>query len=664
MAATKHWISIFLVLVCTVAGSQSILNKNISVSNPSTPINSALKDIEKAGDFYFSYNPNHLPTDSIVSLEFENKKVRLVLDQLFDGRLIYKESGRHLILQPNPKYKKVLPVVRKKTTYRVTGYIVDKKSGNTISKVTVYDVDKKNTTVTNAKGYYELELNTNKDFLGIRYSNSLYYDTIVVIQPDQSQSLNIEMTPNVIIEKIEPKPLTVEQSKEMPSRDVEDLALVKWVVPESQLRLSANILESFDNIPAQISLVPKLGTNNLISGAMINNFSLNLLAGYAHGVNGIEVGGLVNVIKDNVNGLQASGLSNVVGGDVNGLQVSGLSNNVRGSIRGLQAAGFSNIVLDTIHGVQVSGFSNVIRGGLKGAQIAGFSNVSTQNVDGLQLSGFSNVAFKDVLVAQGSGFMNLGRNVGGLQAAGFTNIARGTVSGAQVAGFVNVGKHVNASQIAGFINVAKKVNGVQIAGFINVAKEVGGSQIGFINIADTLGGASIGFFNFVRKGYHKVELGTTDAFTGKFAFKTGTRYFYNIFSTGAIFDAQQKPLWGIGYGLGTEPRFNKKLVMNIDITGHLMLTDELFTLHGWEENGTTVEGVNWNAFTRLDLNLGVPLFKERAFLFGGPSVNVYFASEYPNQRTNFPFAVDPAFRDVNDETATSAWIGWQVGLRF
>ena len=56
--------------------------------------------------------------------------------------------------------------------------------------------------------------------------------------------------------------------------------------------------------PVQISFVTPLGTNGMESWKVINNFSLNMFAGYNGGVQGVEIAGFHNQIKEDVVGLQ------------------------------------------------------------------------------------------------------------------------------------------------------------------------------------------------------------------------------------------------------------------------------------------------------------------------------------------------------------------------
>ena len=151
------------------------------------------------------------------------------------------------------------------------------------------------------------------------------------------------------------------------------------------IRLSRPRTSIEDTRLAQVSLLPNIGTNMKMSGLVENRFSLNIFAGYALGVNGIEVGGLVNSDRKDVRGFQLGGLGNVVGGTTSGVQIGGLFNNNRKNMVGLQMAGISNVIMDTIQGVQISGISNILRGTMYGWQVAGINNFTTESVDGVQV---------------------------------------------------------------------------------------------------------------------------------------------------------------------------------------------------------------------------------------------------------------------------------------
>lgn len=120
--------------------------------------------------------------------------------------------------------------------------------------------------------------------------------------------------------------------------------------------------------PAQVSLLPPLSSNWLANARTVNTYSLNVLAGYSAGVSRLELGGLLNVVRDSVHGLQAAGLANVTGTDVRGVQLAGLANVNGGAVRGVQGAGLVNIARDDARGLQIAGWANITGGAVHARQ--------------------------------------------------------------------------------------------------------------------------------------------------------------------------------------------------------------------------------------------------------------------------------------------------------
>lgn len=143
----------------------------------------------------------------------------------------------------------------------------------------------------------------------------------------------------------------------------------------------------------QMSLITPLGTNGLSSWKTINNFSINIVAGYAGGVNGAEFSGLLSVLKQDMKGVQFAGFANAVTGLLTGIQISGFGNVATGSARGFQASGFGNYARGG-KATQISGFGNVSAKDLKGAQIAGAVNINGGHLKGVQISGLFNFTRK------------------------------------------------------------------------------------------------------------------------------------------------------------------------------------------------------------------------------------------------------------------------------
>ena len=645
-----------------------ILTRKITLNLENKRTEEILNELSRKGRFYFSYSSDLVQKNKVISIKGKNISVQEFIKQIFGDELVPVEIGKYIILKPNIKTEddnsSGINTRKEGELYTITGYIIDASTGQRLSNATIYEVGKTNSVLTNIDGFYKLNISTKADNLGLVYSSHNFKDTVIVVQP-ANHSINMRLKPvEIAPEQIENKGLESLEVEKDSITQLEMLPLVKFAVNKRQFNLSKN-LEFIEKQHFQISLIPKFGTNRLMSGNVENNVSLNILGGYSYAVKGIELGYFLNIVREDVVGFQASGFSNIVGGNTKGVQIAGFSNNNRKSIKGVQIAGFSNIVLDTISGIQVSGFSNVLKGKLKGLQLSGFSNVSTENVDGVQISGFNNFARKDVNFAQITGFANYGKNiggaqlsgffnkghdVGGAQIAGFANFSNGTIKGLQVAGFINIAEKVKSAQIGGFANIsAQEITGLQFAAFLNLANKVKGLQVGFINIADSVSGLSLGFLSIVLQGFHKPELSFDETKFGRLSIKTGTNHFYNIFSGGI--NLQNPDNWTIGYGAGTEFRTKRKFYLAFDLITSYIKED-------FKEFEKT------NILIKFETLFGWNLIKSSGFSIG-PSFNL-FISDWKDGEGNFLSTLPPyeLFSHQDGFYKVCGWIGGVLTFRF
>ena len=584
------------------------LKKEISIHLDEAELRQILPKIGEAADFQFSYNAAIIPGDSMVIVDASNKKVENILEDLLGKGIRYKVLGNHVILlaEDNKKSQRT----NEKIDYTISGYIYDALSGEIISEASIYEVDEKLISATDTRGYYSLTLPSDQEKRMVSYSKTGYNDTLIVVRPSDQASIDI---------RLYPKQAEIKGSglKALPPDDVHERTLVAALVPGKAIIASENI-PLIEERFLQVSFLPFVGSNHVVSGLITNRFSLNILAGYSEGLRGFELGGLFNIDRNNVNGIQIGGLGNIVGKDIRGIQVAGLFNVNGGSLDGLQVAGLSNLVMDTIRGVQLAGFINALRGTMYGPQISGFANFTSENVDGAQISGFTNIALKDVRAGQVSGFANYAKDVGGVQAAGFANIVSGTN------------------------------NGIQVAGFMNLAKELNGYQLSVFNFSDTVSsGVPIGFLSFVRKGYHTVEFSTDEFFRANMAFKTGVRKFYNILSAGMSED-----WFEAGYGIGSQLRFSEKWKMSFDLTSSYVLN-----------RARPAENIYMHF--KFSPKLDFKVFKHLT-LTAGPSLNLFgdisaTSSDYNNPSLLFSH---PLQGFPNSSSEMQMWIGGTIGFRF
>ncbi len=328
---------------------------------------------------------------------------------------------------------------------------------------------------------------------------------------------------------------------------------------------SLDTIENLENRFVQISVLPFFGTNFASNENIVHNLSINLIAGITQHVHGVELGGMLNLTRQNMYGVQAAGFGNVV----------------NGQIRGVQIAGFGNTALKEVVGAQIAGFGNVTKENVNGAQIAGFGNYAS-DIDGIQVAGFSSVATQ--------------------------------IQGFQVAGFINQTQKINGAQIAGFLNKTEEIKGVQIAGFLNLSKKVNGLQIAPFNICDTIEkGAVIGVFNWVKNGVPHFEIESNDMFHTQVNIKSGNEYFYQFTSVGFRMNGTDSR-WGFGLGFGTQKKLTKRTYTSLELLGMTNHAVEKFDF----ESGVSAD---------LRLNFGIKFGKGNQSLNIGPILHTYFLRE-------------------------------------
>ena len=88
----------FLLVVHFTFGQKSVLKRTINYSASNERLEDVLLDIANAGEFSFSYNPDLIPIDSLMSLTVENYSIKEVLQVILGNELELKISGNHLVI--------------------------------------------------------------------------------------------------------------------------------------------------------------------------------------------------------------------------------------------------------------------------------------------------------------------------------------------------------------------------------------------------------------------------------------------------------------------------------------------------------------------------------------------------------------------------------------
>ncbi|WP_247237923.1 STN and carboxypeptidase regulatory-like domain-containing protein [Telluribacter sp. SYSU D00476] len=421
----KAFLLVLIFLVSHSLMAQPLLENRISIKVNNERIEEVLRQIGEKGGFSFSYSPDVIDVKARVSVNATNQSIREILNEIFKGSVTFKERRKYIIL-----HKVAAEPERQPDNFFLNGYIIDKKTGERLRDASIYEANSLVSTVSNEYGYYRIKLPTAHPNLRLEVRKEEYSARSIEVTRRQDYYLTISLTPDTIrhIERQNPRILSrhdtvqsrVEPRVEIPrtpqvvsapvpaaepdtvapaSRPAYTLkerlqevgdAFVYAFASTKQAIHTENITDTLYR-PFQASILPFIGTNHQLSGNVINDVSLNLIAGYSLGVGALEVGGLVNIVRWDVQGIQVAGLANLVGRDVQGIQIAGFGNLNIGEFRGVQIAGTANATAEDFRGLQISGWANVVGRRLNGWQVTPGLNYARVVEKGHQL-GFINYA--------------------------------------------------------------------------------------------------------------------------------------------------------------------------------------------------------------------------------------------------------------------------------
>jgi hypothetical protein len=401
-------LAVWLFLFNYHLSAQSKLDSRISIRARQMVLSSLLDTIGKRNNFYFSYSNDHVSVDSLVSLHVTNMPLRSVLDTLFRNKIDYKESPGYVILRPAPNNMTLQAEgdIGKDQNYYITGYVMDERTKLAVPKASVYEKRLLVSTLTDENGFFRLRLKST-GMVTLTVSKELYKDAVINFLSSVTVSL---------------QPEQAGYDKELDHSKAERSWLGRIFISSGQKIQTLNLAGYFTEVPFQTSLTPGLSTQGMMSGQVINHFSLNAIGGYTAGLDGVELGGLFNISKKDVRFLQMAGLFNMVGRNFSGLQMAGLGNTVLNQAIGLQLAGVYNQVKDTLTGVQLAGVLNYNHRSSKGVRLAGIGNITAGTSKGTQIAAvfnyarvmngfaFSLVNVADSLNGYAFGLLNLSRN--------------------------------------------------------------------------------------------------------------------------------------------------------------------------------------------------------------------------------------------------------------
>jgi hypothetical protein len=394
------------------------LERKVTLDLNGTTVKETLKLMETQGEYLFAYRTDLIEENIQLTRTYTNKTTRAILNDLFAGKITYKERGNYIILrEQNTSGDK---------TVLLSGYISNIESAETVPYATIYDSTSLTSASSNEYGYYTLTLkNTENPLITVKKQG--YRDTTIQWVQSGTSVFNI---------RLEQLPIIEDSTTEI----IKENAKVKWFqrfMPNEEQKSKFNNFSQQLQRKTQVSLVPYIGSNGKLSGKTTVDYSFNTIGGFNGGVRVLEIGGIFNLVWDSVSYFQIAGVFNKVGGHQ----------------RGAQFAGATNINMSDVHGAQFAGATNITKGEVIGGQFAGVVNFADK-FQGGQFAGVANYSRN--------------KSIGG-QFAGVFNKSEGNLKGAQVAGLMNIADDIEGAQV-GFINISNSIDGVPV-GFFSYSKK-------------------------------------------------------------------------------------------------------------------------------------------------------------------------------------------------
>jgi hypothetical protein len=401
----------------------------------------------------------------------------------------------------------------------------------------------------------------------------------------------------------------------------------------------------------RISFVPGLSTNGTEATNYTAKYSLNLIAGYNGGLDGLEVG-LININKYYAQGAQFGAL-NLSGGDLSGLQFGAAANIARGPIQGLQFAGGINYAGGAMKGIQFASLTNATESDMQGIQMSGILNYSGGSMQGIQLSGIGNIALYDIQGVQLSGVFNVNTGYAqGIIGAGAFNFSGDVAQGIMMAGGFNFSRELQGVAVAGGLNLSETMQGIQVAGGLNIANFGQGIQIAPVNIAREFEGVPVGLVSLYGNGRKNIDVWFSDGGFTNIGFKTGTYEVHNMISVGYNTLIQDRDVWTLGWKIGLHRELDL-LWKNDRFAGYFL--NQEYSIQKINE-GKIADDVN-SIYTYKYL-LGKE-FSPSFSAYAGPTLNLMISDNVNNDDYIWYSIYDTSARGLDYRF----WVGFTVGIQ-
>ncbi|MBS0011871.1 MAG: carboxypeptidase-like regulatory domain-containing protein, partial [Bacteroidales bacterium] len=145
-------------MVTAVSLSAQEKEKKLSFSLNQQRLDSLISILEEKTAYKFSFNPQSIPVDSIITVEYREKTLGYILDDMGKYGISHTIMAEHIILKKTKRIITVGQREEKKLKYTLSGYITDAQSGEALIGATINDTETGKGAMTNGYAYFSLTL--------------------------------------------------------------------------------------------------------------------------------------------------------------------------------------------------------------------------------------------------------------------------------------------------------------------------------------------------------------------------------------------------------------------------------------------------------------------------------------------------------------------------
>lgn len=189
-----------IILPVHLSAQESLLDRKITIKVSLVPLAEVLDEIHKQSKISFSYNPDKIPVQSLVSVSAREKPVSEVLNELFrdlDIKYVVVEEQIVLKLPEKKEGKKQIP-----DKFTISGYVRNADNGEIMIGATIVTIDPLQGTTTNGYGFYSFTMIPGRYTVRYSYMGYSSVEKEVDLTGDKNLDIELEEDPSMLDEVV------------------------------------------------------------------------------------------------------------------------------------------------------------------------------------------------------------------------------------------------------------------------------------------------------------------------------------------------------------------------------------------------------------------------------------------------------------------------------